>query len=124
MRIRPYYAAFTALVLVAEIGIAAFMHDGFVRPYLGDSLAVALVYFGLRAIAPLGIVRAMLVALAIAVAIELGQLFGLLWMLGLDRNPIARVVLGTGYDPRDFIAYGAGAAAVAVGEAIRRRRWR
>ncbi len=77
-----------------------------------------LVYCGLRAVTPLGVCAGALAALATAFAIEFGQLFGLLDLLGLRGYPVARVVLGTGFDPIDFVAGAAGALGVAAARAI------
>ena len=104
------HAVAAAILLVVEIGIALFVRDRFVRPYLGDVLAVILVYCGLRALFPLGPWQAAGLAFGIATAIEFGQLIGILDMLGLRSNVIARTVLGTGFEWKDFLAYGAGAA--------------
>ncbi|MET0309529.1 MAG: DUF2809 domain-containing protein [Sphingomonas sp.] len=98
-----------AILLFVEIGIALFVRDRFVRPYLGDVLAVILVYCGLRALFPLGAWQAAVLAFGVATAIEFGQLIGILDLLGLRGNPIARTVLGSGFDWTDFLAYGAGA---------------
>jgi hypothetical protein len=102
--------------------IALFVRDTLVRPYLGDTLAVALVYCGLRAVLPLRPGPAAVLAFAVAAAIEFGQYVDVLDMLGLRSNPIARVVLGTGFDPRDFIAYLAGALLAFGVEHLRARR--
>lgn len=122
MRIRPGYAAAAALVFAIEVLIALFVHDRFVRPHLGDSLAVILVHLTLRAVTPLRPVPAATVAFIIACMIEGGQYIGILSRLGLDHVAVARVVLGTGFDPTDFLAYAAGALAALAGEAILRRR--
>ncbi len=50
MRLHRGYAALTALLLAIEVVIALFVHDAIVRPYVGDALAVILVYTGLRAV--------------------------------------------------------------------------
>ena len=50
MKKRLISAAIFAAVLGAEILIALFVHDSFVRPYVGDVLAVVCVYFLLRII--------------------------------------------------------------------------
>jgi Protein of unknown function (DUF2809) len=111
-----------AIVLFAiETLIALFVHDDFVRPYLGDVLAIALVYTTLRAITPLGAMRALALTLAIALAIEIGQAFHIASALGLGENRIARVVLGGVFDWRDLIAYAAGGAIIAAIELSRRR---
>jgi diacylglycerol kinase (ATP) len=101
-------------VLGIEIFIAVMVHDRIVRPYVGDSLAVVLVYLVLRAATRLPTAAATALALATAVAIEFGQWAGLLDLLGLGGNPLARVLLGTGFDPYDFIAYAAGGLTIAA----------
>ncbi len=109
--------AFAALAIFAiEVLIALFVRDAFIRPYVGDVLAVALVYTALRAVTPLGLWPAIILALAIALGVELGQLFGVARALGLDSNPVARVVLGGSFDPTDLVAYLAGAALVLAAE--------
>lgn len=102
--------------------IALFVHDAFVRPYIGDVLAVILVYTALRAITPLRLIPAIILTLAIAVAIELAQLFNLLDALGLRSNRIAATVLGGSFDWLDLAAYAAGAALVIAAETLLRRR--
>jgi hypothetical protein len=108
--------AATAVFLI-EACIAAFVRDGFVRPYLGDCLAVVLVYLTIRAATRLSILPSTMLALGVACAVEFGQYVELVRLLGLDDIPTVRVILGTGFDPMDFIAYAAGAATVLVGEA-------
>jgi hypothetical protein len=46
-----YFSAFILLTLV-EVFIAIFVHDNFIRPYIGDVLAVMVVYFFVRIIWP------------------------------------------------------------------------
>lgn len=113
-------AAFT--LLCVELAIACFVHDGFVRPYLGDTLAVILVYLGLRTITRLKVVPAIAIALAFAVAIELSQIFHLISVLHLSRYPLAHFILGTGFDPKDFPSYAAGGVIVVIIEALRKER--
>ncbi|MES2055236.1 MAG: DUF2809 domain-containing protein [Pseudomonadota bacterium] len=114
----PYALAAIALFAV-EIAIALFVHDRIIRPHIGDSLAVALLYLALRAVTPLRITPAAMLALGIAIAIEFGQLFGLIGALGLSGNVAARFLLGAGFDPLDFIAYVAGALVVLTVESMR-----
>ena len=120
---RASYAVAAILVFIVEGAIAAFVHDALVRPYLGDSLAVVLVYLALRAVTPLDVGRSAATALAIACAIELAQWFHLADRIGI-HDRLARVVLGTGFDPADFLAYAGGALAVVVVEAAYRSRGR
>ncbi|WP_332793142.1 ribosomal maturation YjgA family protein [Sphingomonas sp. RB3P16] len=108
-----------------EVVIALYLNDAVIRPYLGDSLAVAFVYLLLRAALPVRAPLAAGVAFAIACAIEVGQAFHLVDRIGLGHSRVARVLFGTHYDPRDFVAYAIGAVTVLLAEgaiaAYRRR---
>ncbi len=119
MTFRPYYALATLVLLAIELCIALYMHDRIIRPYVGDMLAVVLVYLGLRTVTPLSVRTAVFAALAIAFAIEFGQYFHLVDRLGLSHNRIARMVLGTVFDVGDLGCYVAGAAVVWAVEATR-----
>lgn len=116
---RPGYALATLALFTVEVCVALFVRDAWVRPYGGDVLAVALVYCGLRTVTVLRVGAAVAVAFGIAVLVELGQWIGLLDLLGLRGNGVARVVLGGSFEWQDFVAYGAGALAVLLIE-----RWR
>lgn len=116
---RPGYALAAAALLAVELAIALFVHDSFVRPYLGDSLAVLLVYAALCAATRLQPRPAAALAFCVAALIEFGQYAGLLHILGLQGSVVARTLLGTGFDPKDFLAYAAGALAAGALE-----RWR
>lgn len=118
--VRFGYLAVAVALFAVETAIALFVRDDFVRPYLGDVLAIALVYAGLRAIAPLNVWQALAIALTIALAIELAQAFDVLGLLGLRDNTVVRIVLGGVFDWADLAAYAAGALIVAALEWARR----
>lgn len=119
MTFRRGYALATVLIFAIEVAIALYVHDAIVRPYIGDSLAVILVYTALRAVTPLRVTAAMLTALSIAFAIEFGQLFGILDLLHLRGFAVARIVLGSSYETADLFAYAAGAAVALILERLR-----
>jgi hypothetical protein len=108
-----------AALLAVELVIAVAVHDSFVRPWLGDSLAVLLVYAALRAVTRLEPFPAAALAFCVAALIEFGQFIGLLNILGFEGSMVARTLLGTGFDPKDFIAYAAGALAAVALERLR-----
>ena len=122
MPLRFRYLLAMAILFVVEIAIALFVHDRIVRPHVGDTLAVMLAYCGLRGVMSLRIGPAVAIALAIAAGIEIGQWLRLVDRLGLGGYPVAKVILGTGFDPRDFLAYTVGGASVLLAEAVRQRR--
>lgn len=122
MKLSVSYALAALAIFAVEVCIALFVTDAIVRPYIGDVLAIALVYCILRAITPLKTRSAIIVALLIATAIEVAQALNLLDAIGMRHNRVVRTVLGGAFDPMDFVAYGAGALLVAVVEAIRPRQ--
>ena len=120
MRFHIGYALLTVALLAIELAIALFVRDAIVRPYVGDALAVVLVYAGLRAVTTLRVGPAVLVAFGVAVVIEFSQYFHLLDHVGLAGNRWARTILGSGFDRQDFVAYAGGALAVLLVERYRR----
>ncbi len=119
MTFRPFYALATILVFFIELYIGLYVHDQLIRPYIGDSLAVILVYLGLRTVTRLDIRMALVAAVAIAFVLEFGQYFHLIDRLGLRHNRIARLVLGTTFDVGDLGCYVAGAVVMGVIEGVR-----
>lgn len=119
---RVVYFVATLVLFGVEVLIALFVRDAFVRPYVGDVLAVALVYAALRAITPLAMIPAIAVTLTIALVIEIAQALDLLGALGLQDNKLARIVMGGAFDWFDFAAYISGAILVVGLELLMRRR--
>ena len=92
------------------------MRDAFIRPYIGDVLAIALVYTALRALTPLSLYSALGLTLAIAVAIEIAQAMKVLDALGLGGNEMARTIFGGSFDWMDLVAYAVGGIVVILVE--------
>lgn len=110
IRFHSVYAGLTLALFLAEIAIALWCDDRLVRPYLGDTLAVLLVYCGARATTRMGVHAALLLALAAAVSVEFSQRFDLVGRIGLREYSVARTLFGTGFDCLDFVAYLLGGA--------------
>lgn len=62
-------------------------------------------------------------ALGIACAVELFQLWRAPWLLAVRATRLGHLVLGSDFDPRDFLAYALGVA-LAAGLAAAARRVR
>ena len=124
MRLDRGYALVATGLLIVEILIALFVRDSFVRPVLGDVLAVMLVYCGVLAIVDTPRILAAVFAFTVGVVIEVMQYLDALTALGMQQNPVARVVLGTTFSWGDIVAYGAGGIlALATDRAWRKRQW-
>lgn len=81
-----------------------------------------LVYLAIRSTTRLALIPAVLCALTTAFAIEVLQFYHFVEVIGFGRNPVVRTVLGTGFDPRDFLVYSTGVGAVLILE--HPLRWR
>ncbi len=108
---KNYFAAAAVLFLV-ETFIAIFIKDKFIRPYFGDFLVVILIYCFLKSFWNGTPLRTGIYVLVFSFAIEAGQYFGLVKLLGLGHSAVARTVIGTGFDWGDLAAYTLGILAV------------
>lgn len=100
-------AAFICMLLI-EAGIALWVHDQFVRPYLGDMLVVVVVYLFVRIFFPKGVPHLPFYVFLFAAAVEVTQYFNLVGLLGLQNSRAARIILGSVFDWKDIACYGAG----------------
>lgn len=115
----PGYARAASLVFLIEVVIALWVRDDVIRPYVGDVLAVILVYLVLRAISTLRVVPAAFAALTVGILVEIGQAADLLGILGLSHNRLAAVLLGTSFGIGDLFCYAAGATIAVMAECWR-----
>jgi Protein of unknown function (DUF2809) len=120
LRFHSGYFIATIIFLLIELFIALYVRDGFVRPYGGDYLVVILMYCFIRAFSRISVVKAALIVLGLAYAVELSQYFGLVERLGWSANVWARTILGYGFSFWDMLAYTLGVATVLVVEGGRR----
>ena len=54
MKKRLLYLIMTLILLVVEVLIALYVHDDFIRPYIGDVLVVIVIYTFIRVFIPDG----------------------------------------------------------------------
>jgi hypothetical protein len=98
-----------ALALFAiEVAIALWVHDAFVRPYVGDVLVVPLVYCCVMAVYRGRPARVVTGVFAFACSVELAQLARVVDRLHIENHAL-RVIIGTSFEPLDFVAYAVGA---------------
>ncbi len=103
---RLLWAAAFIVLLSAEVCIALFVRDSFVRPYLGDVLAVVTVYCGGRIVFPHRFAFLSAAVMVTALCVELLQLtdFSALF----PEGSFLAVLVGSTFDPCDLLCYGAG----------------
>ncbi len=101
---RIAYAAAFALLLGVEIFIGVFVHDRFVRPYLGDVLVVIVLYCLVRIIVPINCPWLCGAIFVFSAAVEFLQGMHIADLLGI-HNPVLRTIIGTSFDPGDILCY-------------------
>ena len=95
------YFYLTVLLFLIEVCIAVFIDDQFIRPFVGDVLAVILLYCFVKCFWK---IRSNVAALAIfifACAIEGFQYLNLIDRLGLKQYKLLAIILGTTFDWKD-----------------------
>lgn len=102
-----YAICFIALFLT-EVYIALYVHDDFIRPYIGDVLVTALICCFCRIFFPKGVKLLPVYVLIFSFLVETAQYCNLVTLLGLQDNPLACTVIGTSFSHLDLICYAAG----------------
>lgn len=112
---KKYFLIFL-LVFCTEVLIALYVHDDFVRPYLGDLLVVILIYCFVKSFLKVKPWPAALGVLLFAFAVEFAQYLNMVEILGLQESRLARTVIGTSFSWLDMLTYVIGVAIVLVVE--------
>lgn len=115
---RITYFIVTTVLLVIEVLIALFVHDSFVRPYVGDVLVVAVIYTFIRIFIPNKVKLLPLYIFLFGAFVELMQYINIVKLLGLQDNKFFSVLVGTTFDIKDIICYGVGCFFIAIGSKL------
>jgi hypothetical protein len=94
-----------------------------VRDVTGDALWAMMIFFGLGVVQPVMGWRTRLgLAVVICFGVELSQLYHRPWLDAVRATTPGHLVLGSGFDPRDFLSYLLGViTAAGLDQAIVRR---
>lgn len=104
-----------------EVAIAIYVHDDFIRPYIGDVLVVAVVYCFARIFVPDGVKLMPLYVFIFAAFVEIMQYFQLVKVLGLEDNAFARIIIGSTFDIKDILCYFIGFIIIVALEMLNRK---
>ena len=105
----PRDALVACLLLAIELVIGLYVHDRFIRPFVGDLLVVWLIFFLCRSLLKTDSSRLLLAVWLFCCAVEFGQYWRLVELLHLQQLPLARIVIGATFDGMDLLAYTLGA---------------
>lgn len=119
---RAVYLAAAVVLLGIEFFIALFVHDRFVRPYVGDMLVVIVIYMFVRIFVSEKIKLLPLYLFLFATAVEVLQYFRIAALLGLENNRVLSVLIGATFDWKDIVCYAAGCLLLGVYEAVRAKK--
>ena len=101
---RVVWAVIGIIILAIEICIAIFIKGGFIRHYIGDVLATAMLYVFGRAIFRMAPINLAIFVFVISLFIEALQYFKILEILGV-KSSILRIIVGGTFDWTDIICY-------------------
>ena len=107
-KLRIAYAIIFILLLLAEVLIALFINDRFIRPYVGDMLVTILICCFLRIFIPLGVPALPIYIFLFAAAVEIGQYFDVVKLMGMAENRFVSILLGRTFSAADLVCYGTG----------------
>ena len=116
------YFTLTVLLLLTEVTIACFVHDTIIRPYVGDMLAVILIYCFVKSFLNLPVLPTVIGVLLLSYAIEMLQYFNFVEVIGWQHNRFARIVMGNSFDFQDFVSYTIGVLPIIGLEKFRKNK--
>ena len=122
MKKRILYAVATLFLLLIEVIIALYVHDDFIRPYVGDVLVVIVIYTFIRMIIPEKCRLLPLYIFIFAAGVELLQLAKIVEILGVEDNTFLKTLIGSVFDVKDIVCYAVGCVILGVYEWIRTRK--
>lgn len=117
----------TLVLATIAVGLAVHLYGGGMGPavqdVVGDALWAMMVAWWVGVVAPdAPVLQRSAVALAIAFAVELSQLYHAPMLDAIRSTAPSQLVLGSGFDPRDLVAYALGVLLAFRVERLVRRR--
>lgn len=108
LEFKKHYFIATILLFLIEIGIGLYIHDDFIRPYVGDVLVVLFVYCCMQSFFTFSVKATALFVLFFSFTIEFLQYIHIVEKLGWQKYPLARTILGTSFSWMDLLCYTVG----------------
>ncbi len=105
LQFNKQYFYLTLLLFVIEIIIAKYVHDDFIRPYIGDMLVVMLIYCFVKIFISSKVIPTAIGVLLFSYIIEVLQYFKIVNILGLQQYKMARIIIGTSFSWADIFMY-------------------
>ena len=123
-KLRVIYGVLFFVILTIEILIALFVHDNFIRPYIGDVLVTILICFFARFFIPEKIKIMPMLVFIFSALVEIGQYFDFVRLLGLEDNVLISTLLGRTFSVADLICYAIGCVVFVFLDYIIKKKYR
>ncbi|MBQ8687624.1 MAG: DUF2809 domain-containing protein [Ruminococcus sp.] len=111
-KMRSLYAGIFLALLLLEILIGTFLKTGIIRAYVGDVLVLPVLYFLVRIFwtkpSRGNCIILPAVLFGVGAAAEFLQALDITGKLGIARDSLPGILLGTVCDPMDLVCYGIG----------------
>ena len=117
MKTRWIYGTAAAVLFLAEILIALYVRDAFLRPYGGDILVTLLLCCFLRAVFRRRIPQLPLWVLLFAFAVEFAQALGVTSLIP-EGWTVLRIAVGNSFSVWDLVCYAVGCLLFAGAEGL------
>ena len=113
------YFILTLLIFLTEVLIALYIHDNFIRPYIGDVLVVILIYCFVKTFFNFSVSSVAIFVLVFSFTVEFLQYVNIVEKIGLGNYKVARIVIGTSFSWIDLLCYTIGIGCVLLIEKFR-----
>lgn len=111
---RLYYLLIFIILMVIEVLIAIYVHDSFIRPYVGDILVMGVLYTLIRVILPERIPYLPYLLFAFASTIEILQYFDFSSIFDFLNSRVIKIILGSTFDFKDILCYAIGTILIVI----------
>jgi Protein of unknown function (DUF2809) len=98
------------ILFLIEVFIGVFVKDSFFRPFVGDVLVVILIYCLIKSFWKVPATKTALAVFVFACFVEGLQYLKIVDRLGLRRDELMAIVIGTSFAWEDILAYAVGCA--------------
>ncbi len=122
-KLRIIYGVLFLVILIIEIGIALFVRDNFIRPYVGDMFVTVLICCFVRVFIPEKFNIAPLFVFLFSSIVEIGQYFDFVKLLGLDNSLLISTLLGRTFSVADISCYGIGCIIFAAADYLIKKKY-
>ncbi|MUT67415.1 DUF2809 domain-containing protein [Paenibacillus sp. NEAU-GSW1] len=108
IRFNNKYMISFILLFLAELVIALFLHDSFIRPYIGDMLVVVLMYCFIKSIFSVHTKLLPFYIFVFSINIEICQWYEFVKLIHMETNVFIKTLFGSVFDIKDIYSYFAG----------------